>query len=174
MLKAAKSAQAKKERVVREAHETAQRALRTKEDEIQRLLKREKDLVSMAATANKQCANMKLSHKRKPFIHIVLNFNTLSSIWHPWFMNNVNLRSAGFTIGTMRLARYLGGSDLSGDNFNLEDLLWDAPCWIEEHCKLVAVEAGTHRAATIQSWAPTEEEDYNELIQRHQMSGSMN
>lgn len=48
----------------------------------------------------------------------------------------------------MRLGRYLGRGDISEDNINLEDLLWDDPRRLEEHCNLVPAEVGTHIATT--------------------------
>lgn len=55
----------------------------------------------------------------------------------------------------------MGRGDILEDNMNLEDLLWDAHRWLQEHCRMVAAEAGTHIAATIQSWTPVNEVDYN-------------
>lgn len=61
----------------------------------------------------------------------------------------------------MRLGKYLVGGTIPEDKYNLEDLLWDAPRQLEEHCKMVAAVAGTHIAATIQSWTLVEKIDFD-------------
>lgn len=67
-------------------------------------------------------------------------------------MNNVILLCVGLVAEAMRLGKYLGGGDIPENNLNLEDMLWDAPHQVEEHCKMVAA---------IQSWTRVDEVDFN-------------
>lgn len=50
---------------------------------------------------------------------------------------------------------------LHDDNYNVERALWDAPRWIQEHCRTVVVSDRTQIIATIQSWTPVEECHFN-------------
>lgn len=72
-LEATMSAQADKDKAVKEAHEFAQQALKVKEDEIQWLLKRDVNPVSMASTAKRKFIDMEVSHKHKYPVFIFFN-----------------------------------------------------------------------------------------------------